>query len=49
MEHVDYEALCRELFRTTDVSELKKIAAHVNQKNRRKSRSIGIYRFPYPE
>ena len=35
MEHVDYEALCRELFGTTDVSELKKIATQVNQKNPR--------------
>ena len=35
MEHIDYEALCRELFGTTDVSELKKIATQVNQKNPR--------------
>lgn len=37
MEHVDYKALCRELFGTTDVSELKKIAAQVNQKNPRQA------------
>ena len=35
LEQVDYKALCRELFGTTDVSELKKIAAQVNQKNPR--------------
>lgn len=37
MEHVDYKTLCRELFGTTDISELKKIAAQVNQKNPRKA------------
>ena len=37
MEHVDYKALCRELFGTTDVSELKKIATQVNQKNPRQA------------
>lgn len=37
MEHVDYKALCCELFGTTDVSELKKIAVQVNQKNPRQA------------
>ena len=30
MANVDYETVCQELFGTTDVDELKKIAAQVN-------------------
>lgn len=33
MEYVDYKKLCQELFGTSNVNELKKIAMQVNQKN----------------
>lgn len=33
MGHIDYRQLCRDLFGTDDVSELKKIAESVNKKN----------------
>lgn len=35
--NLDYKAICQELFGTTDVEELKKIAAQVNQKNPRQA------------
>ena len=37
MENVDYKTVCQELFGTTDVDELKRIAAQVNQKNPRQA------------
>ncbi|HBM98354.1 MAG TPA: Hin recombinase, partial [Ruminococcus sp.] len=33
--NVDYKELCNELFGTTDVEKLKKIASKVNKKNNR--------------
>ena len=37
MANVDYKAICQELFGTTDVDELKRIAAQMNQKNPRQA------------
>ena len=37
VENVDYRDVCQELFGTTDIDELKKIAAQVNQKNPRQA------------
>ena len=37
MEYLDYKEICRELFGTADVNELKRIAAQVNQKNPRQA------------
>ena len=37
MEEVDYKELCLELFGTTDINELKGIAAQINQKNPRRA------------
>lgn len=37
MVNVDYKMLCQELFGTTDVNELRKIAAQINQKNPRQA------------
>ena len=37
MPNVDYKAICQELFGTTDVDELKRIAAQMNQKNPRQA------------
>ena len=37
MEDVDYKELCLELFGTTDINELKRIAAQINQKNPRRA------------
>ena len=35
MANVDYKAVCQDLFGTTDVDELKRLAAQINQKNPR--------------
>ena len=37
MANVDYKAVCQELFGTTDVDELKRLAAQINQKNPRQA------------
>ena len=37
MEPIDYKKLCQQLFGTTDVAELKRIAAQINQKNPRQA------------
>ena len=37
MENVDYREVCRELFGTTDVNELKQIAEQFKQKNPRQA------------
>ena len=37
MEDVDYKELCLEMFGTTDINELKGIAAQINQKNPRRA------------
>lgn len=42
MRTVDYKALCKKLFGTTDVKELERIAAKVNQRN---PRNAGRKRF----
>jgi hypothetical protein len=37
MANVDYKAVCQDLFGTTDVDELKRLAAQINQKNPRQA------------
>lgn len=37
MANVDYKVVCQELFGTTDVDELKRLAAQINQKNPRQA------------
>ena len=37
MANVDYKAVCQELFGTTDVDELKRLAAQINQNNPRQA------------
>ena len=37
MEPIDYKKLCQQVFGTTDVAELKRIAAQINQKNPRQA------------